>query len=157
MHKSSPFQCIFSASLPTFRKGVHCTEALHPLTRAVQCAVRFSTLLVQAPLPGETVIFGTINFAVPNGFLVCFVQCCASLSAQWCSHFPCPAVLNVSSFTDDAVRAAYQKAYVPNGLKFSMLDDVDYFGVFFNTNFCNAEFPFSECSKSNMEQPEIVW
>ena len=47
MHKSFPFQCIFSASLPTFRKGVHCTEALHPLTRAVrvmQCAVRFSTL-----------------------------------------------------------------------------------------------------------------
>jgi hypothetical protein len=73
------------------------------------------------------------------------------------SHFPCPAVLNVSSFTDDAVRAAYQKAYVPNGLKFSMLEDVDYFGVFFNTNFFNTDFPFSECSKSNMEQPEIVW
>ena len=40
MHKSFPFQCIFSASLPTFRKG-------HPLTRAVQCAVRFSTLSAQ--------------------------------------------------------------------------------------------------------------
>ena len=50
MHKSFPLQCIFSASLPTFRKGVHCTKALHPLTRtvcAVQCAVRFSTLLAQ--------------------------------------------------------------------------------------------------------------
>ena len=46
MHKSFPFQCIFSASLPTFRKGVHCTKALHPLTRAVQCAVCFSTLIV---------------------------------------------------------------------------------------------------------------
>ena len=48
MHKSFPFQCIFSASLPTFRQGVHCTKALHPLTRAVravQCAVRFSTLI----------------------------------------------------------------------------------------------------------------
>ena len=47
MHKSFPFQCIFSACLPTFRKGVHCTKALHPLTRAVravQCAVHFSTL-----------------------------------------------------------------------------------------------------------------
>ena len=47
MRKSFPFQCIFSASLPTFRKGVHCMKALHPLThvvRAVQCAVRFSTL-----------------------------------------------------------------------------------------------------------------
>jgi hypothetical protein len=57
------------------------------------------------------------------------------------SHFPCPAVLNVSSFTDDAVRAAYQKAYVPNGLKFSMLEDVDYFALFFNTNFFNTDFP----------------
>ena len=28
----------------TFRKGVHCTKALHPLTCTVQCAVRFSTL-----------------------------------------------------------------------------------------------------------------
>ena len=84
-------------------------------------------------------------------------QCCASLSAQLRSHFPCPAVLNVSSFTDDAVRAAYQKAYVPNGLKFSMLEDVDYFGVFFNAKFLNTDFVFSECSKSNMEQPEIVW
>ena len=46
MHRSFPFQCIFSASLPTFRKGVHCTKALHPLTHAVQCAVRFSTLYV---------------------------------------------------------------------------------------------------------------
>ena len=48
MHKSFSFQCIFSASLPTFRKGVHCTKVLHPLThavRAVQCAVRFSTLM----------------------------------------------------------------------------------------------------------------
>ena len=45
MHKSFPFQCIFSASLSTFRKGVHCTKALHPPTHAVQCAVRFSTLL----------------------------------------------------------------------------------------------------------------
>ena len=47
MHKSFPFQCIFSASLPTFRKGVHCTKALHSLTHAVrtlQCAVRISTL-----------------------------------------------------------------------------------------------------------------
>ena len=44
MHKSFPFQCIFSAPLPTFRKGVHCTKAWHPLTRAVQCAVHFSTL-----------------------------------------------------------------------------------------------------------------
>ena len=47
MHKSFPFQCIFSASLSTFRKGVHCTKALHPLTRAVrvvQCTVCFSTL-----------------------------------------------------------------------------------------------------------------
>ena len=44
MHKSFPFQCIFSVSLPTFRKGVHCTKVLHPLTHAVQCAVRFSTL-----------------------------------------------------------------------------------------------------------------
>ena len=115
-----------------------------------------STALVQAPLPGETVIFGTINFTVPNGFLLCFVQCCASLSAQLCSHFPCPAVLNVSSFTDDAVRAAYQKAHFPNGLKFSMLEDVDHFGVLFNTIFFNTDFPFSECSKSNMEQPESL-
>ena len=46
MHKSFPFQCLFSASLPTFRKGVHCTKALHPLTRAVHCSVRFSTLIV---------------------------------------------------------------------------------------------------------------
>ena len=61
------------------------------------------------------------------------------------------------SFTDDAVGTANQKAYVPNGLKFSMLEDVDYFGVFFNTNFLNTVFSFSECSKSNMEQPEIVW
>ena len=48
MHNSFPFQCIFSASLPTFQKRVHCTKALHPLTRAVsavQCVVRFSTLL----------------------------------------------------------------------------------------------------------------
>ena len=45
MHKSFPFQCIFSTSLPTFRKGVNCIKALHPLTRAVQCAVRFSTLI----------------------------------------------------------------------------------------------------------------
>ena len=52
MRKSFPFQCIFSASLPTFQKGVHCTKALHPLlhplTRAVcavQSAVRFSTLM----------------------------------------------------------------------------------------------------------------
>ena len=37
-----------------------------------------------------------------------------------------------------------------------MLEDVDYFGVFFNTKFFNTDFPFSECSKSNMEQPEIV-
>ena len=47
MDKSFPFQCIFSASLPTFRKGVHCTKTLHPLkhaARAVQCTVRFSTL-----------------------------------------------------------------------------------------------------------------
>ena len=44
MHKSFPFQRIFTASLPTFQKGVHCTEVLHPLARAVQCAVRFSTL-----------------------------------------------------------------------------------------------------------------
>ena len=47
MHQSFPFQCIFSASLRAFQKGVHCTKALHPLTRAVravQCAVRFSTL-----------------------------------------------------------------------------------------------------------------
>jgi hypothetical protein len=47
MHKSFPFQCIFSASLPAFQKGVYCTEALHPLMRAVcavQCVVRFSTL-----------------------------------------------------------------------------------------------------------------
>ena len=43
MHKSFPFQCIFSASLPTFRKGVHCTKVLHPLTCAVR-VVRFSTL-----------------------------------------------------------------------------------------------------------------
>ena len=51
MHKSFPFQCIFCASLPTFREGVHCTKVLHPLThavrtvRAVQCAVCFGTLL----------------------------------------------------------------------------------------------------------------
>ena len=44
MHKRFPFQWIFSRSLPTFRKGVHCTKVLHPLTGAVQCAVRFSTL-----------------------------------------------------------------------------------------------------------------
>ena len=31
MHKSFPFQCIFSASLPTIRKGVHCTKVLHSL------------------------------------------------------------------------------------------------------------------------------
>ena len=35
-----------TASLPTFRKGVHCTEALRPLTRAV----RFSTLKGNAVL-----------------------------------------------------------------------------------------------------------
>ena len=34
MHKGFPFQCIFSTSLPTFRKAVHCTKALHPLTRS---------------------------------------------------------------------------------------------------------------------------
>ena len=34
-----------TASLPTFRKGVHCTKALRPVTPAVRCAVRFSTLL----------------------------------------------------------------------------------------------------------------
>ena len=34
---------------------------------------------------GETIIFCTVNFAVQNGFLVCFVQCCASLSAQLCT------------------------------------------------------------------------
>ena len=59
MHKSFPFQCILSASLPTFRKGVHCTKAVHPLThavRAVQCAVRFSTLLVQV----EPVVFDVV-------------------------------------------------------------------------------------------------
>ena len=44
MHKNFPFQCIFSMSLPTFRKGVRCTTALHPLTRAVQCVVCLSTL-----------------------------------------------------------------------------------------------------------------
>ena len=59
MHKSFPFQCIFSASLPAFRKGVHSTEASHPPTRAVpavQCAVRFSALTacpvgIPAPRP----------------------------------------------------------------------------------------------------------
>ena len=47
MHESFPFQCIFSASLPTFRKGVHCTKVLHPLThavRAVRCVVRFKAI-----------------------------------------------------------------------------------------------------------------
>ena len=34
-----------TASLPTLRQGAHCTKALRPLTRAVWCAVRFSTLL----------------------------------------------------------------------------------------------------------------
>ena len=36
-----------TASLPSFRKGIRCTKALHPLTRAlraVRCTVRFSTL-----------------------------------------------------------------------------------------------------------------
>ena len=47
MHKSFLFQCIFSAFLPTFRKGVHCKKVLHSLTRAVHCVVRFSTLNVQ--------------------------------------------------------------------------------------------------------------
>ena len=58
MHKSFPFQCIFSMSLPTFRKGVVCTKALHPLTRAVravQCAVRFSTLSVGRILGGPSI------------------------------------------------------------------------------------------------------
>ena len=67
MDKSFPFQCVFSASLPTFQKGVHCTKALHPLTRAVQCAVRFSTLLVAtgpvAPEPG--------NLWLPNEGFCC--------------------------------------------------------------------------------------
>ena len=48
MHKCFPFQYIFSASLPAFQRGVHCTKALHPLTRAVcvvQCAVCLSTLI----------------------------------------------------------------------------------------------------------------
>ena len=44
-----------------------------------------STALVQAPLPGETVIFCTVTFTVQNGFLVCFVQRCASLSATLCT------------------------------------------------------------------------
>ena len=44
--QSFPFQCIFSATLPTFRKGVRCATALHPLTLAVLCAVHFSTLRV---------------------------------------------------------------------------------------------------------------
>ena len=61
MHKSFPFQCIFSASLPTFQKGVHCTKALHPLmraVRAVQCAVRFSTLMDRPSLqPHNGAIF----------------------------------------------------------------------------------------------------
>ena len=38
---------IATAPLPNFRKGVHCTKVLHPLTRAVravQRTVRFSTL-----------------------------------------------------------------------------------------------------------------
>ena len=38
MHKSFPFQCIFSMSLPTFQKGVHCTKALD--ARGALCAVR---------------------------------------------------------------------------------------------------------------------
>ena len=50
MHKRFPFQCLFSAPLPTFRKAVHCTKALHPLPRAVQCAVRISTLHAQIVL-----------------------------------------------------------------------------------------------------------
>ena len=49
-----------TASLPTYPKGVHCTKALHPLTsvvRAVQCAVRFSTLWANTlpPPPAWTV------------------------------------------------------------------------------------------------------
>ena len=47
MHKCFPFQ-------PTFRKGVHCTKALHRPTRAVrtvQCAVRFSTLNIVITVP----------------------------------------------------------------------------------------------------------
>jgi hypothetical protein len=71
------------------------------------------------------------------------------------SHFPCPAVLNVSSFTDDAVRAAYQKAYVPNGLKFSILEDVDYFGVFFNTKFFNTKFSIQIFLSLNVPSP--IW
>ena len=64
--------------------------------------------------------------------------------------FPCPAVLNVSSFTDDAVRAAYQKAHVPNGLSFSMLENVDHFGVFFNTNFSIQIF-------LSLNVPSSIW
>ena len=45
-----PISMYFSASLPIFRKGVLCTKTLHPLTRAVQCAVRFSTLFDSVPL-----------------------------------------------------------------------------------------------------------
>ena len=47
-----------TASLPTFRKGVHCTKALRPLTRAVRamrCAVRFANRSVGqgGPSPQE--------------------------------------------------------------------------------------------------------
>ena len=41
-----------------------------------------STAPAQAPLPGETVIFGAANFTVPNWFSVCFVRCCVSFSAR---------------------------------------------------------------------------
>ena len=64
MHKSFPFQCIFSTSLPTFRKGVHCTKALHPLTRAVravQCLVRFSTLYAIRTMVGKVDLAAHLN------------------------------------------------------------------------------------------------
>ena len=68
MHKSFPFQCIFSASLPTLRKGAHCTKVLHTLTRAVQRTVHFSALSRTMYKPRDEKHFLTIerHFGFPH-------------------------------------------------------------------------------------------
>ena len=62
-----------SASLPTFRQGVHCTKALHPLMRAV-CALR----CVSAP-------FVLLKF-------------CSKVSLLGCKSLFCTPTISNSSF-----------------------------------------------------------